>query len=163
MPERPFWKHLKATPSRAWKKPEPLSRQGGSRSHWTSYALAIKISDEATAGLIRQRVAILLKSNPATAELPEEARKFALRGDVLIKEGSFSQALVEYRSALKFAPLNPQLHYNKALIHGQLKDYRAAIRSMNVYLQLALDAANARAAKDEIYKWEFVIEKEGKK
>jgi tetratricopeptide (TPR) repeat protein len=128
-----------------------------------SYALAINISDEATAGLIRQRVAILLKSNPAAAELPEESRKFALRGDVLIKEGSFSQALVEYRSALKFAPLNPQLHYNKALIHGQLKDYRAAIRSMNVYLQLALDAANARAAKDEIYKWEFVIEKEGKK
>jgi tetratricopeptide (TPR) repeat protein len=128
-----------------------------------SYTLAIKISDEAMASLIRQRVAILLKSNPAAAELPEEARKFALRGDVLIKEGLFDQALAEYRSALKFAPLNPQLHYNRALIHGQLKDYRAAIRSMNVYLQLALDATNARSAKDEIYKWEFMAEKEGKK
>jgi tetratricopeptide (TPR) repeat protein len=127
------------------------------------YAVAIKISDEATAGLIRQRVAILIKSDPAAAELPEEARKFALRGDVLIKEGSFAAALAEYRSALKIVPLNPQLHFNTALIHGQIKDYRAAIRSMNVYLQLSPDAPNARAAKDEIYKWEFMAEKEGKK
>jgi tetratricopeptide (TPR) repeat protein len=127
------------------------------------YAAAIAISDEATAGLIRQRVAILLKSDPAAAELPEEARKFALRGDVLIKEASFAAALTEYRSALKLAPLNPQLHFNTALIHGQLKDYRAAIRSMNVFLQLSPDAAKGRAAKDEIYKWEFMLEKEGKK
>jgi tetratricopeptide (TPR) repeat protein len=128
-----------------------------------AYAVAIRISDEATAGLIRQRVAILLKSNPAAAELPEEARKFALRGDILIKEASFAAALAEYRSALEIAPLNPQLHFNTALIHGQLKDYRAAIRSMNVFLQLSPDAAKARAAKDEIYKWEFMLEKEGKK
>lgn len=34
---------------------------------------------------------------------------------------------------------------------------------MNVYLQLSPGAPNARAAKDEIYKWEFPLEKEGKK
>jgi tetratricopeptide (TPR) repeat protein len=127
------------------------------------YATAILLSDDATAALIRQRVSILLSSNPAASELPEEARKFALRGDVLIKEGSFAEALAEYRLALRIALLNPQLHFNTALIHGQLKSYQAAIRSMTVYLQLAPDAPNARAAKDEIYKWEFMLEKEGKK
>ena len=127
------------------------------------YGTAILVSDDATAALIRQRAAILLKSDPAAAELPEEARKLALRGDVLIKEGSFAEALAEYRSALRIAPLNPQLHFNTGLIHGQLKGYQAAIRSMTVYLQLAPDAPNARAAKDEIYKWEFMLEKEGKK
>jgi len=127
------------------------------------YAAAIAVSDDATAALIRQRAAILMKANPALTELPEEARKFALRGDVLIKNGAFADALVEYRSALGIAALNPQLHYNTALIHGQLRDYRAAIRSMTVYLQLAPDAPNARAAKDEIYKWEFMLEKQGKK
>lgn len=127
------------------------------------YATAILISDDATAALIRQRVSILFKSDPAASELPEEARKFALRGDVLIKEGSFAEALAEYRAALRIAPLNPQLHFNMALIHGQLKAYRAAIRSMTTYLELAPDASNARAAKDEIYKWEFMLEKEGKK
>ena len=127
------------------------------------YAEAIKIADDTTAGLIRQRVASLLKDNPYLAEMPEEARKYALRGDVRIKEGRFADALAEYRTALKIAPFNAQLHFNTALIHGQLNDYRGAIKSMNVYLQLNPDAPNARAAKDEIYKWEFSLEKEGKK
>ena len=127
------------------------------------YAEAVKIVDETTAGSIRQKVASLLKDNPYLAEMPEEARKYALRGDVRIKEGRFTDALAEYRTALKIAPFNAQLHFNTALIHGQLKDYRGAIKSMNVYLQLNPDAPNARAAKDEIYKWEFSLEKEGKK
>jgi len=127
------------------------------------YAEAIKIADETTAGSIRQKVASLLKDNPYLAELPEEARKYALRGDVRIKEGKFTDALAEYRTALKIAPFNAQLHFNTALIHGQLNDYRGAIKSMNVYLQLNPDAPNARAAKDEIYKWEFALEKEGKR
>ena len=127
------------------------------------YAEAIKIADDTTAGLIRQRVATLLKDNPYLAEMPEEARKYALRGDVRIKEGRFTDALAEYRTALKIAPFNAQLHFNEALIHGQLKDYREAIKSMTIFLQLNPDAPNARAAKDEIYKWEFSLEKEGKK
>ena len=68
--------------------------------------------------------------------------------------------MTEYRAALRIAPLTPQLHFNTALIHGQLKSYRAAIRSMTGYLQLAPDAPNARAAKDEIYKWEFLSKEE---
>jgi tetratricopeptide (TPR) repeat protein len=127
------------------------------------YAEAMKIVDETTAGSIRQKVASLLKDNPYLAELPEEARKYALRGDVLIKDGGFADALAEYRTALGIAPFNPQLHFNTALIRGQLRDYRGAIKSMNVYLQLSPDAPNARAAKDEIYKWEFALEKEGKR
>ncbi|MBE0711393.1 MAG: tetratricopeptide repeat protein, partial [Candidatus Aminicenantes bacterium] len=127
------------------------------------YAEAMKIVDEAAAESIRQRVASLLKDNPYLAELPEEARKYALRGDVLIKEGGLADALAEYRTALGIAPFNAQLHFNTALIRGQLKDYRGAIKSMTIYLQLSPDAPNARAAKDEIYKWEFSLEKEGKR
>ena len=123
----------------------------------------MKIVDETTAGSIRLRVASLLKDNPYLAELPEEARKYALRGDVLIKDGGFADALAEYRTALGIAPFNAQLHFNTALIRGQLKDYPGAIKSMNVYLQLSPDAPNARAAKDEIYKWEFSLEKKGKR
>ncbi|MCJ7487008.1 MAG: tetratricopeptide repeat protein, partial [Candidatus Aminicenantes bacterium] len=127
------------------------------------YAEAIKIVDETTAGSIRQRVASLLKDDPYLAELPEEALKYRLRGDVLIKEGGFADALTEYRTALKLAPFNAQLHFNTALICGELKNYREAIKSMNAYLQLNPDAPNAREAKNEIYKWEFSLEKEGKK
>jgi tetratricopeptide (TPR) repeat protein len=128
-----------------------------------TYAEALKAADDETAGLVRQRAASLLKRDPSLAELPEEARKHALRGDVLINDGRFGEALTEYAAAVKLAPFNPPLHFNTALIHGQLKAYREAVKSMNVYLQLLPDAPNARAAKDEIYKWEFALEQEGKK
>jgi tetratricopeptide (TPR) repeat protein len=127
------------------------------------YAEATKIADESTAGLIRQREAMILNGDPSLAKLPEEARKLALRGDLFIKDGAFADALPEYRKALKLAPFNAQLHFNAALICGQLKDYRQAIRYMTVYLELNPDAPNARAAKDEIYKWEFQLEEQGKK
>ncbi len=130
---------------------------------FAEYSDVVKIADEATVVSIRQRVATILKDNPYLAELPEEARKFALRGDVLIKDGGFNDALKEYRMALGVAPFNPKLHFNIALIYGQLKDYRQAIKYMTIYLQLNPDAPDARATKDEIYKWEFSLEREGKR
>jgi tetratricopeptide (TPR) repeat protein len=148
---------------------ERLEKAGASESlgrfveALAEYAEAVKIADDETAGLIRQRVAIILKSNPYLTELPEEARKYALRGDVLIKEGGFEEGLKEYRTALGFAPFNPKLYFNTALICGQIKDYRQAIKYMTIYLQLDPDAPDARAAKDEIYKWEFSLEKRGKR
>jgi tetratricopeptide (TPR) repeat protein len=127
------------------------------------YSEAVKVADETTSGSIRQRVATLMKDNPYLATLPEEARKYGLRGDVFIKEGEFVGALKEYHTALGVAPFNPKLHFNTALIHGQLKDYRQAIKSMTLYLQLSPDAPDARSAKDEIYKWELSLEREGKR
>jgi tetratricopeptide (TPR) repeat protein len=129
----------------------------------SDYAEALKVADDATAALIRQRVAVVIKGEPSLTELPEEARKSAMHGDLLIKDGRFDEALGEYRAAIERAPLNPKLRLTTALIHGELKDYRAAIRSMNVFLQLSPDAPNARAAQDEIYKWEFRLEELGRK
>jgi hypothetical protein len=61
------------------------------------------------------------------------------------------------------APLTPVLYYTGALVLAELKNYRRATDYMNVYLELYPDAPNARQAKDEIYKWEFQLEREGKK
>jgi tetratricopeptide (TPR) repeat protein len=129
----------------------------------TDYSEALRVADDATAALIRQRVAVVIKGDPILTELPEAARRSAMHGDLLIKDGRFDEALGEYRAAIEVAPLNPKLHLTTALIHGELKDYRAAIRSMNVFLQLSPDAPSARAAKDEIYKWEFKLEELGRK
>jgi tetratricopeptide (TPR) repeat protein len=127
------------------------------------YSEAVQVADDATAGSIRQRVATLLKDHPYLAELPEEARKYALRGEVHIKDGRFDDALKEYRTALGVAPFNPKLHHDAALICDQLKEYRQAIAYMAVYLQLSPDAPDARAAKDQVYKWELALEQEGKR
>jgi len=44
-----------------------------------------------------------------------------------------------------------------------MKEYQRAIDNMNIYLELFLEASDARAAKDEIYKWEYAMQKqEGK-
>ena len=127
------------------------------------YSEAVKVADDATAGASRQRVATLLKGHPYLAELPEEARKSALHGELYIKDGRFEEALTEYRAALGVAPFNAKLHADAALICGQLKDYRQAIVYMTIYLQLSPDAPDARAAKDEIYRWEFALGKGAKR
>ncbi len=129
----------------------------------SEYAEAIKIADEVSAAAIRQKIAGLIKAHPYLAELPEEARQSALGGDAFIKDGGFADALKEYRKALGLAPFNPQLHFNAALIYAQLKDCRGAIKHMTIYLQLKPDAPNARAAKDEIGKWELIIEEREKR
>jgi tetratricopeptide (TPR) repeat protein len=129
----------------------------------TGYAAAIRASDEETAAAIRQRVAALFKDHPALAELPEDARKYALRGEVLAKEGALGEALEQYRQALRLAPLSPRLHHDIAEVQGRLEAYRQAIASMNAYLELSPDAPDARAARDDIYRWEFALERASKK
>lgn len=102
----------------------------------------------------------MTKADPSLSQmLPEDARKHVVRGEILVKEGNFEQAAAEYKKAMQIAPYATQLHYNAALINAELKEYAEAIHQMNIYLKAAPDAPNARAAQDEIYKWEFLMEK----
>jgi len=101
----------------------------------------------------------IARRNPRLAEMTEEARKYALRGEVLLKEGSLEPAAAEFKKAIGIAPYTARLYYNLALIHAELRQYPEAIRNMRIYLQAAPDAPDVRAAKDEIIKWEFALEK----
>jgi tetratricopeptide (TPR) repeat protein len=92
----------------------------------------------------------------------EDARKYALRSEVLLKEGNFEQVATELKKAIQIAPYAARLYYNFALINAELKKYPEAIRHMKIYLKAAPDAPDARPARDEIIKWEFMIEKEGR-
>jgi tetratricopeptide (TPR) repeat protein len=121
---------------------------------------ALKTADDAEAPAIRDSIFGLVRKRPSLSELPEDARKHALKGEMLIKEGGFEQAGTEIQAAIHIAPYAAQLYYNSALIQAQLKRYPEAIRQMKLYLQAVPDAPDARAAKDEITKWEFLLEKE---
>jgi tetratricopeptide (TPR) repeat protein len=105
------------------------------------------------------RAAALLTAHPELAALPEEARKYSLRGEVLVKEKNLEGALGEYTSALRAAPFCPSLRYDAALLAAELGKFSQAIMHMNAYLELSPAAPNAREAKDLIYKWEFMIER----
>jgi tetratricopeptide (TPR) repeat protein len=140
-----------------------LEASGKAQEAYSEYSQALRLAEAARAKEIRASVASFLKTYPQYLEIPEEARRYTLRADVLIKEKKHDEALKEYQNALRMAPLTPVLYYTGALVLAELKNYRRATDYMNVYLELYPDAPNARQAKDEIYKWEFQLEREGKK
>ena len=139
-----------------------LEAKGQYRGALKEYEELLKIADEKEAREIRSHVATLIKARPDIAQLPEDARKYAMRAEASTKEGKFEDAVKEYKEAIKIAPFFSQLYKAIALNYEALKDYRQAIKNMNIYLDLYPDAPDTRAAKDQIYKWEYMMEKGGK-
>ena len=95
--------------------------------------------------------------------MPEVARKFRVQAEFAVQEKRLDQAIDLYRKALDIVPWWPEGHYNLALVLGETKKYREAMREMNRYLLLAPEAPEARAAQDKIYQWESVAEPEAGK
>lgn len=137
-----------------------LEAKGQYREALNEYVDALKVADDKEAKKIRDEIALLIKKNPYLSQIPEEARKYALRGEALLKDGKLEEALKEYKTAIKMAPYIAVLYRTTALIYGELKDYSKAIDYMNIYLELMPDAPDARGVKDQIYKWEFMLERE---
>ena len=140
-------------------KANSLEAGGDPRGALGEYTLALQIADQAGSKAIMSRAAALLTAHPELAALPEDARKYSLRGEVLVKEKNLEGALGEYTSALRAAPFCPSLRYDAALLAAELGKFSQAIMHMNAYLELSPAAPNAREAKDLIYKWEFMIER----
>jgi hypothetical protein len=96
-----------------------------------------------------------LAANPKP-QFPEEARKFKVQAEFAVQEKQFDRAAELYGKVLEITPWWPQGHFNRALILGELKQYHVAMREMKMYVRLAPDAPDARAAQDRIYQWEGV-------
>jgi tetratricopeptide (TPR) repeat protein len=136
-----------------------LEAKGQYKEAIKEYASLLKIADEKEAKGIRAHIAELMIRYPHLFALPEEARKFVIRAETYIEEGKFEKAIEEYQKALELSPFYPNLYKALALSYGQIKDYKKAIKNMNIYLELYPDDPDIRAAKDQIYKWEFMMEK----
>jgi tetratricopeptide (TPR) repeat protein len=136
-----------------------LEAKGQYKEAIKEYANLIKIADEKEAKEIRAYIAELMIKYPHLFALPEEARKSVIKAETYTEEGKFEKAIEEYQKALELSPFYPNLYKALALSYGQIKDYKKAIKNMNIYLELYPDAPDIRAAKDQIYKWEFMMEK----
>ncbi|MCX7817574.1 MAG: PDZ domain-containing protein [Syntrophales bacterium] len=123
------------------------------------YAEYFKFADEEEARAVRSHIAKLIEKYPQFFVLTEEARKFVIRAESYTSEGKFEKAVSEYKKALKIQPFFPALYKALALNYVQLKNYKQAIKNMKIYLELYPDAPDARAAQDEIYRWELLTEK----
>lgn len=137
-----------------------LQTQGRYKEALGELGEAMKIAGDAEREKILVEMSGIISTDPRLSALSEEARKFALRGDMLTKEGDFKEAAEQYRQAVNAAPYIAKLYFNAAMIYGEMKKYPQAVRHIKTYLQLAPDAPNVRAAQDQIYKWEFMMEKE---
>jgi tetratricopeptide (TPR) repeat protein len=136
-----------------------LEAKGQYKEAIKEYANLLKIADEKEAKEIRAYIAELMIRYPHLFALPEEARKSVIKAETYIEEGKFEKAIEEYQKALELSPFYPNLYKALALSYGQIKDYKKAIKNMNIYLELYPDDPDIRAAKDQIYKWEFMMEK----
>jgi tetratricopeptide (TPR) repeat protein len=141
-----------------------LDAQGKYAESLREYAQALSYSaNEQEASTLRAAMFAASSRMPTPPELPDEARRRVVRGELLLKDGMLDRALAEFNEALRIAPYVPKLYYNTALIYGQLKQYDQAIRQMHLYLLAAPEAPDARAAQDQITKWELQQEMEGKR
>lgn len=140
-----------------------LEAEGKYADALPEYGQAIRFaaSDKEAADL-RQAMFNAASKMPTPPELPEDARERVVRGETLIKDGDLAAAAKEFSEAIRLAPYMPKLYYNAALLNGQIKRYAEAIRLMNIYLQGAPDAPDARAAKDQIIMWKLEIERQAK-
>ncbi len=136
-----------------------LEAKGRYKEAIKEYANLLRIADEKEAKGIRAHIAELMIKYPHLFALPEEARKFVIKAEAFTEEGKFEKAIEEYQKALELSPFYPNLYKALALSYGQVKDYKKAIKNMNIYLELYPDAPDIRIAKDQIYKWEFMMEK----
>ncbi|MGB9835608.1 MAG: ankyrin repeat domain-containing protein [Candidatus Saccharicenans sp.] len=123
------------------------------------YGRALKLADATKAKEIRLQVAPILKANSQLMEVPEEARKYSLRAEVLIQDKKPEEAVAEYQKAIKVAPFTPVLYFKTANLLGEMQQYRQAVDYMKAYLELYPDSPDLRQAKDQIYKWEFQLER----
>jgi len=123
------------------------------------YVKLLMIADEKEAKEIRAHIAEFMIRYPHLFALTEEARKVVIRAEIYTQEGKFEKAIEEYKNALRISPFFPALYKALALNYAQIKEYKKAIKNMNIYLELYPDAPDLRQAKDQIYKWEFLIEK----
>lgn len=126
----------------------------------TEISSALLIAEDAAQEeALRSRMFSMIRKMPSPPEITEQARRHVLRGELLIKEKNLGEAVTEYKKAVALAPYSAKLYFNLALLYGEVKNYEDAISNMKIYLQAAPDAPNARAAKDEIIKWELLQEK----
>ena len=137
-----------------------LDRKGFMKSALKEYTLALTyINNEIKEKEIRNNLVNLVSEFPYSPRLPEKARNYMLRADVSIKQKDLKSALAEYKKALKIAPYISKLYYNVALVYSNLKNYDKAVEYMSIYIKADPKAKNIQFAKDQIVKWEFLLEK----
>lgn len=102
------------------------------------------------------------RASQPNPDLPEEARRYAVQGLAFAEAKRYEEANQAFRTVNEICPWYPQAFFNRATVLAAMERYADAIASMNLYLAVVPDASDARAARDQIYKWEALSGSDGR-
>jgi len=104
---------------------------------------------------LRERIVKAAREQTPAPVLPEEARRFFIRGNTALEDAQsqdgYLRAIRNYDEALKFAPWWGDAYRNLAKARELAKDYSGAIDALGLYLLTGPAQADARQAQDRIY------------
>lgn len=122
-------------------------------------ALALGAAAQAPAGVDEeeafQRAAQQYAGQPKPPLTPE-VRRLKVHAETAVKVRELPEALRLYAEALQLAPWWAEGYHDRAIVLAELGRFGEAIRDMQRFLRLEPAAANAAAAQDRIYQWEFL-------
>lgn len=105
---------------------------------------------------LRERVITLAQRIKPAPAIPEEARRYFIRGNALVKEAKTATdadaAIGEYRNSLNVAPWWADPYFNLSRAQEIAQKYDEAIRSLRFYL--LTHPQDARQVQDRLYELE---------
>lgn len=138
---------------------------GKFRDALTQYTTALQKTAEGSADEQRLREAIISvaqKTVPGPT-VPEEAKRFSVRGTVAIKgargQTDFEEAAKEFGKATRAAPWWADAYFNQGVAYEKAGKYDDAIRSLKLYLLAAPRANDAEKVRAQVYALEYLQEK----
>jgi hypothetical protein len=148
---------------------ESLAQQaeqvGKLREALTHYVVALQSVPEGSTKdqQLREKIIKLVQKLTPPPIIPDEARRFAVRGATAIKEAKNSsdylEAAKEFDRALRLAPWWAESYFNQAVALEKAEKFDSAIRSLKFYLLAAPNVPDAEKVKDQIYTLEYKQEK----
>lgn len=104
---------------------------------------------------LRERILNAAREQRPAPALPEEARRFLIRGNTALEDAQgqdgYLRAIRNYEEALKIAPWWGDAYGRLAKARELAKDYSGAIDALELYLLTGPAQADARQAQDRIY------------
>lgn len=144
------------------------AQEGKCREALAQYTAALQKTLEGSADdqRLRETIIKLVQKLSPPPGLPEEARRFSVRGQTWIKEATnpsdFEQAAKEFGTSLRFAPWWADGYINHAVALEKAGRFSDSIRSLKLYLLAAPSASDAENVKAQIYALEVRQEKTAK-
>lgn len=114
--------------------------------------------------LIVTALATAWSAAAASQNVPEEARRYMARGiaavEVAKSAGDYVLAALEFEKAANLAPDWPDVYYNLGNVQAKMGDTASAVRSYERYLALAPRAPDAEKVRQEMYKLEYLRDRQ---